>query len=1011
MTEKSSLRILLSSLILTLTISFCHNSVGAAGEHTDWMIVEHWMTPSSPKTGEAVTFYITVRINQLIDPLPQTLQVVLILDGSQYTSGSLTFTNPKGTLTTHASWTATPGLHQIKWILDPNMMYNDPNIVNNQALLSFEAGDMADKDNYCYPPILRISLDKEIVEPPGQVTLKGIVLCPKTLQGLLDLPVMIMVDTPKGPHPKNPQFAVTDASGTFVFIFHVTEKTTIGRYYVAAIAEGTEAIGTFEVRLPESQTYSVTIHIRGFSSELQTNIVVDGEKPGEISGNSSKEYTFPLGSTHVIEVDEYVEKEEGARYYCKSRRAEFSEEGSYVFNYIDEYFVTISVEPPITSIAGSGWYPTGSTINLIAPTPIEGTSGTQYRFSRWQFDSSSLTEKTIKIDVDKPHNIFARYDTYFLLTVESEYGETAGGGWYKEGEPVIISAPSEVPMEGIWGLLGGKVRCQGWRGDLELSEPAFSITMDEPYQVEAVWSADYTIPTIMSVAGLALLVGILGVIARLLGLGVGLIIPKGFTDALEKFNEAEKKYNDAKEKMERAGGYHKAPQELQEKISEAAKELKEAAEERSKEADKWYRETLEKHKSGENVDKELTDSYKETLDGKKSLERSQEALEELEKLKKPPPPEAPPQAPPEAPPKPPTKPPTPEPTPRAPPPETPAGEPPPITPTKPEEECKEWNEICVRFFVIDELGGRRKTRGKEGLLKGAQYGKEKDGRETNFGKLTKESETILLMTLEDVNMIWRKCCIRFLCDRCEPNGYSIHAMDLQGLPSSIVLPDKYHLPPLGIRPFKNGEFIDEARYRQIWKVSDLSGVLDRPERSNEFCKRSITLPKSLEAKVREEWAETLKVDGYSKESKGKVEEGKLISEKDDNAAVSALLEAAVDEKFGEKCINIFIVEKHDNKETTIDEAGYALEPGTFALVEEGSVKPKCNLLAHELGHCLGLNHDSARGKKENLMYPGGGRELTKKGEEAEGQSQCEKVEETKKMARESFPRLRKALSK
>ncbi|MCS7126341.1 MAG: hypothetical protein NZ929_05475 [Aigarchaeota archaeon] len=107
--------------------------------HTDWTIVDHKITPSVLHVGERTKLQVSVGIATIIEPLPQTVEVVLKIDGIQREIFSLTFeSDPAQVLTIQVYWTATVGKHHFEWIIDPFSKYDDPDLENNYIAFDLE---------------------------------------------------------------------------------------------------------------------------------------------------------------------------------------------------------------------------------------------------------------------------------------------------------------------------------------------------------------------------------------------------------------------------------------------------------------------------------------------------------------------------------------------------------------------------------------------------------------------------------------------------------------------------------------------------------------------------------------------------------------------------------------------------------------------------------------------------------------------------------------------------------
>ena len=62
-----------------------------------------------------------------------------------------------------------------------------------------------------------------------------------------------------------------------------------------------------------------------------------------------------------------------------------------------------------------------------------------------------------------------------------------GAEWYDDGEIARFSVPTIVPMNGFLGVLGGKLKFQGWyeQGKLVTEQANDTISMTEPHTITA----------------------------------------------------------------------------------------------------------------------------------------------------------------------------------------------------------------------------------------------------------------------------------------------------------------------------------------------------------------------------------------------------------------------------------------------------------------------------------------------------------------------------------------------
>jgi len=161
--------------------------------------------------------------------------------------------------------------------------------------------------------------------------------------------------------------------------------------------------------------YEVKITISGLPGDLSTKVLVDGEMKDRAKGEQAILYTFRLGESHAIEVEQSVAGESGVRYYCASNSASFSSDSTQTFTYVKQYF--LKVESAFGSCRGEGWYNDGENAGFsIDPTSLPmsglfGSLGAKYVFDRWGGDLSiTSAEGTILVNGPKRVSAIWRED-------------------------------------------------------------------------------------------------------------------------------------------------------------------------------------------------------------------------------------------------------------------------------------------------------------------------------------------------------------------------------------------------------------------------------------------------------------------------------------------------------------------------------------------------------------------------------------------------------------------------
>jgi len=265
--------------------------------------------------------------------------------------------------------------------------------------------------------------------------------------------------------------------------------------------KATEPLGTYTVELlayfcgvaqgsasfvVHPDTYDVTISLAGLPADVMTALMVDGNKAADMRGGDVRVLSYPIGTSHTFQVDQYVSGGTGYRYYCAANSWTAGAEGSNTFNYVTQVYLDVSTDPTgVTEVTPSGWYALGSSASVSSvPEDLEGSAGVKYRFGQWQVDGTGRAGNGFVVVMDAPHKVVAKYDTLYKLTVVSDYGNPTGDGYYKSGDTATFSVDSPVGI-GIQQVF------VEWRGDFTGKEPKGSITMDNPKTVTAVWTTSY----------------------------------------------------------------------------------------------------------------------------------------------------------------------------------------------------------------------------------------------------------------------------------------------------------------------------------------------------------------------------------------------------------------------------------------------------------------------------------------------------------------------------------------
>lgn len=157
------------------------------------------------------------------------------------------------------------------------------------------------------------------------------------------------------------------------------------------------------------------------------------------------------------------------------------EDGAYIWPWYH-----VSVFSPYDSVAGTGYYVMGSSVTPEAGD-MDLSSNTRMRFDGWYVNGVLSKESYFTATSDL--NLTASYEEQFLVTVNSQYGQTIGSGWYDKGSEATISVSSTSTTKGILGAIGFDSVMIGWTGGNNWFSPGnrLSFTVNSPAMLSAVW--------------------------------------------------------------------------------------------------------------------------------------------------------------------------------------------------------------------------------------------------------------------------------------------------------------------------------------------------------------------------------------------------------------------------------------------------------------------------------------------------------------------------------------------
>lgn len=130
------------------------------------------------------------------------------------------------------------------------------------------------------------------------------------------------------------------------------------------------------------------------------------------------------------------------------------------------------------------YVPVGS-VSVEVPNDVAPTGDTRYHFSSWSDQSNA---NPLSAEVDSALDLSANYRTQYLLTVETDYGEAQGSGWYDKGANATFTVPDSVTSDN-----GTRRVFLQWDGDYNSASNKGSLAMNMPKHVKATWKTQYEV--------------------------------------------------------------------------------------------------------------------------------------------------------------------------------------------------------------------------------------------------------------------------------------------------------------------------------------------------------------------------------------------------------------------------------------------------------------------------------------------------------------------------------------
>jgi hypothetical protein len=176
------------------------------------------------------------------------------------------------------------------------------------------------------------------------------------------------------------------------------------------------------------------------------------------------------------------------------------------FDYAREVYIGTGSSPSgLIQPPGAGFYAVGSYFTSTAPSTVESDiqNGTKHVFKQWRPpDGSTFPNRDLFFTVNTTGTAVAEYDTFYLLTLKSDYPAINEQSWEKKDSTATWNLSLHaVPMESpFWAFLGGTISPVNASGSQLITGPT---------TVEIVWRPNY-IPAIIAILIILLVIAGLG---------------------------------------------------------------------------------------------------------------------------------------------------------------------------------------------------------------------------------------------------------------------------------------------------------------------------------------------------------------------------------------------------------------------------------------------------------------------------------------------------------------------
>jgi ribosomal protein L40E len=242
--------------------------------------------------------------------------------------------------------------------------------------------------------------------------------------------------------------------------------------------------------------YDFNVQIGPGLTSGQTKVLIDGSPKATLAGGQSQTFTSQQGQNNLVSVDQTVPgSDPKTRFTVKGPNEIMVSETNTIayFDYAQEVLIETASDPSgIAQPPGTGFYAVGGYFSTTAPSPVDSNNqkGEKFLFREWSLpDGSTNPNRNLLLTVNKSGSTIAKYNTYYQLTIVSDYPAVSESSWeLKDSTATYNLALHDVPIPNFWGMIGGVMRPVNASG---------THVMTGPDTVKVLWSYDYTIPIIL----------------------------------------------------------------------------------------------------------------------------------------------------------------------------------------------------------------------------------------------------------------------------------------------------------------------------------------------------------------------------------------------------------------------------------------------------------------------------------------------------------------------------------